>query len=68
MPLFDFVCTQCGAHFEQLIRSSTATAQAVVCPVCKSTEIQKKLSSFAVASSSSTGSNAAGANCSPGGT
>jgi putative FmdB family regulatory protein len=68
MPLFDFVCTNCGAHFEQLIRGSVQTAQAVVCPVCKSQETQKQLATFAVTGGSSMGSSASAANCAPGGT
>ena len=68
MPLFDFVCTTCGAQFEQLIRMSSQATQAVVCPTCKSTETQKKLATFAVTGHSSTGSSSAAANCAPGGT
>jgi putative FmdB family regulatory protein len=68
MPLFDFVCAACGTQFEQLIRTSSQTAQAVVCPACKSTETQKKLSTFAVAGYNSPGNSAAAANCAPGGT
>lgn len=67
MPLFDFVCTTCGTQFEQLIRTSTQTSQAVVCPVCKSTETQKKLATFAVTGHSSPGGSTAAA-CAPGGT
>ena len=67
MPLFDFVFTSCGANFERLIRTTNQTAQAVVCPVCKSQETQKKLATFAVTGGSAGGSTAA-ANCAPGGT
>lgn len=68
MPLFDFVCTTCGTQFEQLIRSSSQTAQAVICPACKSIETQKKLSTFAVTGHGSSGGGTAAANCAPGGT
>lgn len=68
MPLFDFVCTNCDAQFEQLICTSNQTVQAAVCPVCRSTETQKKLSVFAVAGGSSARNSGADANCSPGGT
>jgi len=68
MPLFDFVCTQCGTHFERLIRTSGQSAQAVICPVCKSQETKKQLATFAVTGGSSAGSSAMAANCAPGGT
>lgn len=68
MPLFDFVCTTCGNQFEQLIRTSTQTSQAVVCPACKSTETQKKLSTFAITGHSSSGGGSTAAACAPGGT
>lgn len=68
MPLFDFVCATCGAQFEQLIRTSNQPAQAVICPVCKSSETQKKLSTFAVAGHSASGGSGTAANSAPGGT
>jgi len=68
MPLFDFVCTQCGTHFERLIRTSGQSTQAVICPVCQSQETKKQLATFAVTSGSSAGNSAIAANCAPGGT
>lgn len=68
MPLFDFVCTSCGATFERLIRTTSQNSQAMICPVCKSEETQKKLATFAVTGGASAGSSAAGADCAPGGT
>lgn len=68
MPLFDFVCTNCGTQFEQLIRTTNQKAQAVICPACKSTETQKKLSTFAVTGHNSASGSSSAANCAPGGT
>jgi putative FmdB family regulatory protein len=68
MPLFDFVCTQCGANFEQLVRTPQQATLSIVCPVCKGTETQKKLSAFAVAGNHASSNSSSGANCAPGGT
>ena len=63
MPLYEYRCRDCGARFERLVRSttsattvanadtrqgaSTATAPAIVCPDCGSTEVGRLLSAFA---------------------
>ncbi len=56
MPLYEYRCHSCGARFERLIRSTAATAttvdahaprQALVCPRCDSTEVERLLSIFA---------------------
>jgi len=46
MPIFEFVCSQCGHPFEELLRSASAMSE-LVCPACGSPEIKKKLSTFA---------------------
>ena len=46
MPLFEFVCTDCGRGFEELVRSSTAISE-VTCPICHSAQVKKKVSTFA---------------------
>lgn len=66
MPLFEFKCTECGAVFEYLVRSSR-TSQEIICPACKSKETEKLLSGFAVAGGA-TGGRSAAADCAPGGT
>lgn len=66
MPLFEFLCTNCGATFEQLVRT-TKQPQAILCPVCKSEETQKLLSGFAVKHSGG-GSPRTAADCAPTGT
>lgn len=71
MPLFEFVCDHCGQNFEELVRSSTQT-EGITCPICKSQEVKKKVSTFASkvsgASSFSFGRASSAASCSTGGT
>ena len=45
MPIFEYACRECGAEFDALIQGSATVA----CPSCESAELEKKLSSFAVA-------------------
>jgi len=40
MPIFDYICDDCGKDFELLIRGSEVAA----CPVCESTSVTKQLS------------------------
>lgn len=46
MPLYEFICTHCGQPFEELVRSATAINE-VTCPICGSTQVTKKVSTFA---------------------
>ena len=45
MPLFEYVCTSCGAESELLVRSAD---EKVVCISCGSRDMEKQLSTFAV--------------------
>ena len=45
MPIYDFRCRQCGHQFEGLSRPQDP---AVTCPSCKSEDLEKLLSGFAV--------------------
>ncbi len=68
MPLFEYMCVRCGSTFEKLVRSSGT--QEIVCPKCKSTTVQKQMSSFAVkgVGGGVVGAGASsGAACAPGG-
>ena len=40
MPIFDYICDECGHDFELLIRGT----QTAACPVCESTSVTKQLS------------------------
>ncbi len=44
MPLFEYVCVQCGREFEVLVRGTEKPA----CPGCGSERLEKRLSAFAV--------------------
>jgi len=43
MPLYDFKCRGCGHTFERLVRGGNA----VECPSCMSTDVERLMSSFA---------------------
>jgi len=46
MPIYEFVCDECGQPFEELVFSASAVSD-VVCPSCESSHIKKKISTFA---------------------
>jgi len=48
MPLYEFSCAACGTHFEMLMREGSIPA----CPSCRSEQVEKQLSAFAVGASS----------------
>jgi putative FmdB family regulatory protein len=70
MPIFEFVCSECGHPFEELLRSSVEVSN-VACPSCGSRQVKKQISSFASkisgGGSLSIGSSSA-SSCSTGGT
>ena len=43
MPIHEYLCQDCGAQFEQLVRASDTPE----CPRCHSVALEKKLSVFA---------------------
>ncbi len=47
MPIYEYACRQCGARFEVLVRGQEAPQ----CPGCKSADLEKALSTFAVGGS-----------------
>lgn len=66
MPIFEYMCVECGANFEKLVRSSDT--QAIICPRCESTRVLKQMSSFAMRGASpGRGAGAQSAACAPGG-
>lgn len=68
MPIFEYVCGECGTPFEQLVLTTSKTVE-ITCPACHSKDVSKKISTFAArlsgASSLSLGSSS-GASCSTG--
>ena len=54
MPLYEFVCAGCGQEFELLVGFSKAD-DPQTCPSCGSKQSNRKVSSFAMGGSSSSG-------------
>ena len=51
MPLYEYLCNECGEVFEKMVRFSEATA-CPACPKCESKNTHKKISTFASLGSS----------------
>ena len=47
MPLYDYACRACGHEFEVLVRGTDAPSG---CPECKSQDLERLLSTFAMSS------------------
>jgi len=66
MPLFEYVCAECGKPFEELVFSASKVSE-VTCPACQSRNVTKKISTFASrlsgGSSAAFGSNFSSARC-----
>ncbi|MFH1134444.1 MAG: zinc ribbon domain-containing protein [Pseudomonadota bacterium] len=50
MPIFEYVCLDCGKVFETLVLNSR---EEVCCPDCESKRLEKAMSSFALSAGSS---------------
>ena len=61
MPVYEYLCRQCGRAFECYVRTFN---EAISCPHCAGGEVEKQLSTFAMAGSSTGGG---GACCGRGG-
>ena len=59
MPMFEFVCDECESPFEDLIYGTDLSG--VICPVCGSNQVKKKMSTFASKVAGSTPSLSMGA-------
>lgn len=59
MPLYDFVCKKCGHAFEALVMGSDQP----VCPQCRSTELDKQMSTFAARTTGGKESGGGGSKC-----
>jgi putative FmdB family regulatory protein len=60
MPIFEYTCKKCGTEFEELVRSGE---EKVECPVCQSSKIEKRLSSFASCGSNNLGYSPLASSC-----
>jgi putative FmdB family regulatory protein len=47
MPIYEYICDDCGTKFEKLVRNGSAVA----CPDCGESHLQPTLSTFATHSS-----------------
>ena len=45
MPIFEYLCADCGTKFEKLVRRSADT-DTLVCPSCGQKHLQQELSTF----------------------
>jgi len=46
MPIFEYVCRDCGSKFEKLIRRDS-DYDTLACPQCGARDLNKELSTFA---------------------
>ncbi|MBI2849221.1 MAG: zinc ribbon domain-containing protein [Chloroflexi bacterium] len=49
MPIYEYVCSQCGERFEKIILRPQAE-ESLRCPRCESPEVQRAVSAFATLS------------------
>jgi putative FmdB family regulatory protein len=50
MPIFEYICQDCGRNFERIVPRHDSTTD---CPDCNSERIEKQLSVFAVSGADS---------------
>jgi putative FmdB family regulatory protein len=46
MPIYEYLCEDCGSKFEKLVRRSTEASE-VECPSCGQKHLKQELSTFA---------------------
>ena len=59
MPIFEYVCKECGHHFETLVMGSKKAE----CPSCQGAKLEQQLSVFSAGPSKSTSSRPAAGPC-----
>jgi putative FmdB family regulatory protein len=60
MPLYEYLCRDCGRDFERYVR---AWGDAVDCPACGGASVERKVSSFAFTAGGATPTTAGGCGC-----
>jgi len=66
MPLFNYVCANCGHRFERLLTSSSDRDKTQACPACGREEARREQgSNFAMGRSSTSSSGGCGGGGSP---
>jgi putative FmdB family regulatory protein len=64
MPIFEYLCDDCGTQFEKLVRNGASND--VLCPSCGESHLTTQLSTFAAHSHGSGSSNEALPSCASG--
>ena len=64
MPIFEYLCDDCGMSFEKLVRNRASTD--VLCPSCGESHVTTQLSTFAAHASSPRSSQEALPSCASG--
>ena len=54
MPIYEYVCPQCGERFEKLIRSTSSQVE-IRCPSCDAANVERKVSVFGLSGGTSGG-------------
>ncbi|MBN2244178.1 MAG: zinc ribbon domain-containing protein [Acidobacteria bacterium] len=54
MPIFEFICNECGCEFEKLVMKSSENNE-IQCPKCHSSNLEEKVSGFASVSTNGGG-------------
>ena len=62
MPLYAYVCKECGLEFEEFVRFSQAENKPV-CPSCGSENTQKQITTFTSVGPGSSSSASTGSSC-----
>jgi putative FmdB family regulatory protein len=62
MPIYEYACPGCGARFERLVRRF---GEAVACPACARSDVEKQLSVFAVGTAAPAFAGCGAGACSP---
>jgi len=63
MPLYEYICQECGSNFEKLCQFSEQVGNPE-CPNCRSTDTYKKLSRVAVSTYQGQSSYSSASTCS----
>jgi len=64
MPIYEYICDECGEKFELFVRSSSKKA-ALTCPHCGGDQVHKAISLFGVGGTGGS-TKASAASCGPG--
>jgi len=62
MPIYEYKCNKCDTIFEELVFGSQ-TKEEVKCPLCNSSDVSRKTSSFAAGSVGASSHSGAGHSC-----